>query len=92
MKCRQCGTEIADKAIVCYRCGQGTTDPVRKAVPIKPKPSPLVPSVVAVILVAIAVYLWRLSSTTANQELVQLAAGLALGFGVTILIRTVLRR
>ena len=21
MRCRKCGTEIADKAIVCYRCG-----------------------------------------------------------------------
>jgi hypothetical protein len=26
MKCRQCGTEIADKAIVCYRCGTPTTE------------------------------------------------------------------
>lgn len=34
MQCRNCGTEIADKAIICYRCGAGTTDPVRKAVPI----------------------------------------------------------
>ena len=34
MKCRNCGTEIADKAIVCYRCGVGTTDPVRKPAPL----------------------------------------------------------
>jgi hypothetical protein len=27
--CRKCGTEIADKAIVCYRCGQATAEPVR---------------------------------------------------------------
>jgi len=30
MICKQCGTTIADKAIVCYRCGTATTDPVRK--------------------------------------------------------------
>jgi ABC-type uncharacterized transport system permease subunit len=30
MICRNCGTEIADKAIVCFRCGASTTDPVRK--------------------------------------------------------------
>jgi hypothetical protein len=30
MKCRHCGTEIADKAIICFRCGAGTTDPVRQ--------------------------------------------------------------
>jgi hypothetical protein len=29
MQCRQCGTEIAEKAIVCFRCGAATTDPVR---------------------------------------------------------------
>jgi hypothetical protein len=34
MKCRNCGTEIADKAIVCYRCGVGTTEPVRKPSPL----------------------------------------------------------
>jgi hypothetical protein len=30
MKCRNCGTEIADKAIVCFRCGTSTADPVRQ--------------------------------------------------------------
>jgi len=27
MKCRSCGTTIADKALICYRCGHATTDP-----------------------------------------------------------------
>jgi hypothetical protein len=35
MICRNCGTEIADKAIVCFRCGAGTTDPVRKPASIR---------------------------------------------------------
>ena len=26
MVCRQCGTQIADKALICYRCGAPTTD------------------------------------------------------------------
>lgn len=26
MLCRQCGTEIADKALICYRCGTATTE------------------------------------------------------------------
>jgi hypothetical protein len=30
MICRSCGTEIADKALICYRCGRATTDPVHK--------------------------------------------------------------
>ncbi len=45
MQCRTCGTEIADKAIVCYRCGAGTTDPVRKPAAIRPRGSR--PSLVA---------------------------------------------
>jgi hypothetical protein len=32
--CRQCGTEIADKALICYRCGTATTEPLYK--PAKP--------------------------------------------------------
>jgi hypothetical protein len=27
MKCSNCHTEIADKALICYRCGQATTAP-----------------------------------------------------------------
>lgn len=27
MICTHCGTEIADKALVCYRCGQATFEP-----------------------------------------------------------------
>jgi hypothetical protein len=27
MKCSHCGTEIADKALICYRCGNATTAP-----------------------------------------------------------------
>jgi uncharacterized membrane protein YvbJ len=26
MQCRKCGTEIADKALICYRCGAPTTE------------------------------------------------------------------
>jgi uncharacterized membrane protein YvbJ len=25
--CKHCGTEIADKALICYRCGRSTTEP-----------------------------------------------------------------
>jgi uncharacterized membrane protein YvbJ len=31
MRCRQCGTEIADKALICYRCGMATTEAKFKA-------------------------------------------------------------
>jgi amino acid permease len=27
MICKRCGTEIAEKALICYRCGIATTEP-----------------------------------------------------------------
>ena len=27
MRCKYCQTEIADKALICYRCGKATTEP-----------------------------------------------------------------
>ena len=27
MLCKHCGTEIADRALICYRCGNATTEP-----------------------------------------------------------------
>lgn len=64
MKCRHCGTDIADKALICYRCGHATTEPR-----IKPpdegslfdrprrRRGPMVTVVVLVILVLLALFL-----------------------------------
>jgi hypothetical protein len=27
MQCRNCKTQIADNALICYRCGRATSDP-----------------------------------------------------------------
>jgi hypothetical protein len=37
MTCRSCGATIADKAIVCYRCGTPTADPATLT-PRRPPP------------------------------------------------------
>lgn len=92
MQCRQCGTEIADKAIVCFRCGASTTDPVRKAAPITPRRRPLLSAAAVVVLLLIALYLGQASRTAADPELPQLAAGLALGAAIAVLLIRVLRR
>lgn len=91
MQCRQCGTEIADKAIVCFRCGASTTDPVRKAVPIK-KGRPWLLVVVVLALLLVALYLWMFSRTAANAELPELAAGVALGVAAVVLVIGLSRR
>jgi hypothetical protein len=36
MTCKNCGTEIADKALICYRCGQATFEAQRKPAQLGP--------------------------------------------------------
>jgi hypothetical protein len=92
MQCRQCGTEIADKAIVCFRCGAATTDPVRKAVPIKARRSPILSAGVIILLVLLALYMGQASRTAANPDVPQLVAGLCLGAAIAVLLLRILRR
>ena len=63
MRCRSCGTEIADKALICYRCGSATTDPKIKppdegSLFQRPRRSrlPLVAAVVLIVLALIAAW------------------------------------
>ena len=92
MQCRNCGTEIADKAIVCYRCGTATTDPLRKAVPIKARRSPLLSFVVAAILLLMALYLGYAAPAAATPERWRMAAGVLVGAALLVLILRLLRR
>jgi lipopolysaccharide export LptBFGC system permease protein LptF len=34
--CTHCGTEISDKAIICFRCGQATAEPAAGGPPARP--------------------------------------------------------
>ena len=92
MQCRNCGTEIADKAIVCYRCGHATTDPVRRPAPIAPRPRPLIALVVVAALAVLAVYLYQASTRAADPQILQLAAGLCAGAALVALFLGILRR
>lgn len=92
MQCRSCGTEIADKAIVCYRCGAGTTDPVRRPVPITPRRSPLVSFVAAAVMILMALYLGQASRTAADAGRLQTIAGVLAGAAVLLLVVRLLRR
>jgi hypothetical protein len=52
MICRTCGTEIADKALICYRCGTATTEArIRPPAPRKRRSG--VPAALALILLAL---------------------------------------
>jgi hypothetical protein len=62
MKCRNCGAEIADKALICYRCGTATTEAKYQATPLRPRRrGPQIVAIVLVValLVLVAMYFLR---------------------------------
>ena len=92
MQCRNCGTEIADKAIVCYRCGSATTDPVRRPVPVRSKRSPLLSFVVLAALTLLALFLGYAYRTTPDAGPLQLYLGIGIAIVVVILLVRIIRR
>jgi hypothetical protein len=94
MICRNCGTEIADKAIVCFRCGAGTTDPVRKPAVVPAQRGRLLPLVALVLLVLLALYLGQ-AGRVAPVPLssgYQVAAGICVAVAIVIVMIRIARR
>jgi uncharacterized membrane protein YvbJ len=60
MTCKQCGTEIADKALICFRCGRAVTEAVTKPYVAKRKTRPVIVYVVFAILVLITAVVYFL--------------------------------
>ena len=63
MQCRNCGAEIADKALICYRCGTATTEPKYQPAPIGRRRSSstllrTIVLIIAIVAAVLAVYLW----------------------------------
>ncbi len=83
MICKNCGTEIADRALICYRCGQATFEAVRKPVSTRPGIGPLLINVLLIVLVlgAIAVALGVLD----QGQTVRLAAWAVAVIGALLL-------
>lgn len=55
MKCRTCGTEIAAKALICYRCGTPTTAArvQPRSEPRRRGPWPVILAILALIVTAV---------------------------------------
>ncbi|HKB14392.1 MAG TPA: zinc ribbon domain-containing protein [Vicinamibacterales bacterium] len=55
MRCRNCGAEIADKALICYRCGTATTEAKYQPVALRrgSSRSGLIATFVALVLIVI---------------------------------------
>jgi hypothetical protein len=92
MICRNCGTEIADKAIVCYRCGAGTTDPVRQPAAVRPRRGRALPAAALVVLVLLGLFLGYAGRTTPVPDGVRLGASFIIVFSIVVLAVRVFRR
>jgi len=91
MNCRQCGTEIAEKALICYKCGAATTDPVYQPPSSRPRRrSGLIVTFAALVLLAIvAIVLARSSPSGTPPAFTYIVAGVAI---VTVALRAYARR
>jgi len=80
MQCRSCGAEIADKALICYKCGTATTEARYQpaALPKASSRSGLLPTVIALaLLVVVALYVERVSSAGSQQWVTYVAVAAA---------------
>ena len=94
MICRQCGTEIADKAIVCYRCGTATTDPVRRPVQLRKRRNPLLSTAALVLLVLAALFLGEAGRVAPQYQAaweMRVAAALLVVAVVLVVVRLIRR-
>lgn len=80
MRCRTCGTEIADKALICFRCGAATSEPRvkpperRRAPP--PSRGPLLLGVL--VLIASALFMGQIVTDQIPREFGYILAVLGL--------------
>ena len=92
MLCRSCGAAIADKALICYKCGTATTEAKYQPAPLPAgrARSGLVPTVIALaILAAAALYIERGSNAGTSPWATYLVAAAAV---IIIGIRAFARR
>jgi len=77
MICRHCGTEIADKAIVCFRCGTATSDPKVTPPSAAPRRSRVPAGLALVVVVIAALFMSQAAAGEAPRFVSWAVAGLA---------------
>ena len=79
MECKNCQTEIDDKALICFRCGVATTDPVRRPAEMAPRRAGRWTPVLlgAVFLVVAGFFLTRASDGQPTSPMVWVMLGAA---------------
>jgi len=88
MVCSNCGTEIADKALICYRCGQATFEARRAPAPPPARGRQLILVVAMVILILSALFLGQVQANTVPEWVRYTVIALAL----VVLTHRLLRR
>jgi Flp pilus assembly protein TadB len=86
MVCGHCGTEIADKALICYRCGTATKEPERR--PAAPARGGPLPALALLVLAIAALFLGQVEAGIAPPWVPYTVAALA----SVVLVWWVLRR
>jgi zinc-ribbon domain len=77
MVCRQCGTQIADKAIVCFRCGTPTAEPTSRPAAGR-RPLARGPAALALlVLIVAALIMGQVPTAAVPREVGYALAGLA---------------
>jgi hypothetical protein len=92
MQCRSCGTEIADKALICYKCGAATTDPIYQppsAARRRSRASFIITFIALLLLAGVAAVLARSSPSGTPAYVTWIVAGIAV---VVVALRAYARR
>ena len=76
MQCRNCGAEIADKALICYRCGTATTEAKYQpaALPRRASRAALIATVIALVLIVVLFVVVGRVATGDTSDYVRIAA------------------
>jgi protein-S-isoprenylcysteine O-methyltransferase Ste14 len=67
MVCANCGTEIADKALICYRCGKATFEAKRAPAAPPAKGRQVILVVAMIILILSALFLGQVQTNTVPE-------------------------
>jgi uncharacterized membrane protein YvbJ len=72
MRCRNCGAEIADKALICYKCGTATTEAkYQPATPARQSRSGLIATAIALALILVLFVLMGRVATGAASDYIR---------------------
>jgi hypothetical protein len=82
MNCRSCGAKIADKAIVCYRCGAPTAEPVRREAPRPRRQGAWIAAPLIVAIILLAVWLIPQTEPGSTERIAAWVATWLVAFGV----------